>query len=350
MKAATRLPFLENLVLAVPRTPLVGGTALIKPKYSATISSDATETVISASSSGSATASSGTGLFAAKGLQDPLSGQYSSPLVHRGLANPGAAGALNGQVLIWSAWQRHREMAEKGTVEQPAQELDVGDLQKKLLYWDEECCLVCDAFPKSVFHFLVLPRDKSLKSLSDLRSSHVRTLKHMRKIGDAAVQAIQAQEDIFDDQCRTSPWGEQCVSPIHLKFRNARRTQTGEDEHPPANGNINRLRFMQGFHAIPSLPTIHLHVLSLDLCSAFMKKKKHYNSFTTPFFLTIDRMEADLQQHGSVTINRDTQNLTRFEKQPLQCVWCGYDLNAVGMPGLRSHLMQCAKNRSFLDI
>lgn len=44
--------------------------------------------------------------------------------------------------------------------------------------------------------------------------------------------------------------------------------------------------FKIGFHAEPSMQQLHLHVISTDFDSTFLKTKKHWNSFNTIFFIT----------------------------------------------------------------
>lgn len=45
--------------------------------------------------------------------------------------------------------------------------------------------------------------------------------------------------------------------------------------------------FKMGFHGKPSMKQLHLHVISDDLNSPAMKHSKHYNTFTTPYFLDV---------------------------------------------------------------
>ncbi|KAL8392488.1 hypothetical protein RB595_002614 [Gaeumannomyces hyphopodioides] len=42
-----------------------------------------------------------------------------------------------------------------------------------------------------------------------------------------------------------------------------------------------------GVHAVPSMDHLHIHVLSPDMAGASMKKKNHYLSFNTPFFVDL---------------------------------------------------------------
>jgi len=43
-----------------------------------------------------------------------------------------------------------------------------------------------------------------------------------------------------------------------------------------------------------------MHVISRDFDSEFLKTKKHWNSFTTAFFLRVDDVLATLSQGGNM--------------------------------------------------
>lgn len=103
-------------------------------------------------------------------------------------------------------------------------------------------------------------------------------------------------------------------------------------------------RFITGFHALPSLPMLHMHLMTMDLDSPCLKNKKHYNSFATFFFLTSDRVLQDLESHGRVTLNKDVKVLKRMEEQEMRCLWCGATL--ANIPTMKSHLKSCSNNRA----
>lgn len=42
--------------------------------------------------------------------------------------------------------------------------------------------------------------------------------------------------------------------------------------------------FKIGYHISPSMQRLHLHVISTDFNSNYLKTKKHWNSFNTDFF------------------------------------------------------------------
>ncbi|KNG88617.1 histidine triad nucleotide binding protein [Aspergillus nomiae NRRL 13137] len=70
------------------------------------------------------------------------------------------------------------------------------------------------------------------------------------------------------------------------------------DELPP--GRNWEQEIMCGIHAHPSMNHLHIHVISVDRYSDRLKHKKHYNSFSTPFFVPIDDFplaQDDVRRH-----------------------------------------------------
>ena len=147
--------------------------------------------------------------------------------------------------------------------------------------------IIRDAYPKSLHHYLVLPRVSSINDIYDLTAEHLPLLEAMQDI---------AQQEIIS-------------------------------KYPDA-------KFKSGFHAIPSLRPLHLHVLSHDLCGQSLKTKHHYNSFTTAFFVPLEHVLDKLKQGQRLTRQNDFYN--NLARQPLQCHRC--DSAQPNMPKLRAHL------------
>lgn len=103
---------------------------------------------------------------------------------------------------------------------------------------DDLITVIKDAYPKAEFHYLILPQE-NISSLKVIRTEHLDLLKHMYK---AAKELIS------------------------------------EETHEGKSFNI-------GYHAEPSMVRLHLHVISKDMNSPCLKTKKHWNSFTTNFFI-----------------------------------------------------------------
>lgn len=50
--------------------------------------------------------------------------------------------------------------------------------------------------------------------------------------------------------------------------------------------------FKIGYHAKPSMQRLHLHVISRDFHSSWLKTKKHWNSFNSSFLLSSEGRSA----------------------------------------------------------
>ncbi|KAJ3417471.1 hypothetical protein HDV05_003335 [Chytridiales sp. JEL 0842] len=94
------------------------------------------------------------------------------------------------------------------------------------------------------------------------------------------------------------------------------------------------LNFRFGFHAVPSMKQLHLHVISDDMVSPCMKKIHHWNSFTTRFFLPFEDVRQRLFEEGRIEINKSEYEM--LLKAPLVCNKCQRQL--ANIPTLKSHL------------
>ncbi|XP_055957576.1 aprataxin isoform X2 [Patella vulgata] len=133
---------------------------------------------------------------------------------------------------------------------------------------DDKCVTIKDKYPKAQYHFLVLPKDK-ISNLKNLNGDNVELLKH-----------------------------------IHFK---GQEIADKADKH---------LLFRFGYHAVPSMGQLHLHVISQDFNSPCLKTKKHWNSFTTEYFIDSERIIKQLENKGRIEI--DTSSSETLLKKDLQ--------------------------------
>lgn len=103
---------------------------------------------------------------------------------------------------------------------------------------DNQIVIIKDKYPKATFHYLVLPKE-DISNLKKLTEKHVQLLEHMETEGKKLIET---------------------------------------DKHKKNN-------FKFGYHAEASMHRLHLHIISDDMISPCLKNKKHWNSFTTDFFL-----------------------------------------------------------------
>lgn len=86
---------------------------------------------------------------------------------------------------------------------------------------------------------------------------------------------------------------------------------------------------------------LHLHIVSDDLISDYLKRKEHYNSFTHPeYFLTPSKVENDLRLHGIVHILNKIA-LKNIRKEHIICHKCNQPIGHFNK--LKNHL----NNHSF---
>ncbi|XP_063996651.1 aprataxin [Pogoniulus pusillus] len=155
------------------------------------------------------------------------------------------------------------------------------------VYKDEKTVVIKDKYPKSHYHWLVLPW-KPIPNLKSLTRDHLELLEHMHAVGQKMI--------------------EQCPARHNLEFR-------------------------LGYHAIPSMSQLHLHVISQDFDSPALKTKKHWNSFTTDYFLNSEDVIEMVRSKGKVLVG---DRISECLKLPLRCHHCKQQLST--MPQLKAHL------------
>ncbi|KAM9367277.1 aprataxin [Phaethornis superciliosus] len=158
---------------------------------------------------------------------------------------------------------------------------------KMQVYKDEKTVVIKDKYPKARYHWLVLPWDP-ISSLKSVTKDHLELLEHMHSVGQRMI--------------------EQCPSRESLEFR-------------------------LGYHAIPSMSQLHLHVISQDFDSPSLKTKKHWNSFTTDYFLNSQDVIEMVRSNGRVMVK---DHVSELLKLPLRCHHCKQQLSTI--PQLKEHL------------
>lgn len=157
---------------------------------------------------------------------------------------------------------------------------------------DEQTVTIKDAYPKARHHYLVMARE-NIANLRALNSAHLGLLEKMLENGRALVEEVKAEEPEVAFRC--------------------------------------------GYHASPSMSRLHMHVVSQDFDSPCLKNKKHWNSFTTPFFIKAEKVIAILREKGVVDL--DVKGVYEpLLKVPLKCHVCKSKMK--NMPKLKEHIRQ----------
>ncbi|KAF9139758.1 hypothetical protein BG015_001917 [Linnemannia schmuckeri] len=161
-------------------------------------------------------------------------------------------------------------------------------------YWhDDDHIIIKDAYAKAKVHMLVLPR-KPMDKVTDLvGDAGIRTVEELVRVAATLLNTLKAENPYLD--------------------------------------------FKTGFHAIPSMSQLHLHVISQDFCSPCMKKATHWNSFNTGFFIPPDEVIKTIREKGS--FEKTTDELNKYgsmKKAVMVCNQCSQVMKTI--PMLNHHL------------
>ncbi|GBM56686.1 Aprataxin [Araneus ventricosus] len=157
---------------------------------------------------------------------------------------------------------------------------------------DDLVVIIKDKYPKAQHHYLILPK-RSIPSLRALNKSDLSLLKHMHE---------KAEELCAKSNCK--------------------------------------YKFQIGYHAVPSMSHLHLHVISQDFDSPCLKTKTHWNSFTTEYFISSKKIIEQLESTGQIKF-MESHLSQELLKQSLRCHICKKELPT--MPKLKEHIKACVK-------
>ncbi|THH33854.1 hypothetical protein EUX98_g276 [Antrodiella citrinella] len=195
------------------------------------------------------------------------------------------------------------------------------DLPESILFdHSDKTLTIFDTYPKSIFHFLILPRISAYTG-DGYTERDLTSLRTLLKGGqEKAGRVIRDLEEA----------AKVCVAQVEEEM-------------------VARYKFKWdiwvGFHPVPSMEHIHLHVISADMVSSSMKNKKHYNSFIPKgdFFLTLKDVSEWLEAQPSFFRKMAELKSSEYEprlKAELACFHenC-YELFKT-MPQLKAHLQE----------
>jgi aprataxin len=123
--------------------------------------------------------------------------------------------------------------------------------------FDDNVVVIYDKYPKSLYHLLIMPR-KQILDFSVLTRADLPLLHTLR--------------------------------------------ETAVDLYRQHKARYPTAAFRVGFHAVPSMRQLHVHFISQDFNGLAFKTKKHWNSFTTKFFIDIDEFISILTKKGKIEV------------------------------------------------
>ncbi|KAF5296077.1 hypothetical protein FQA39_LY12699 [Lamprigera yunnana] len=154
---------------------------------------------------------------------------------------------------------------------------------------DSRVVVIKDRYPKAEFHYLVIAKEE-IGSLKEVTVKHLGLLEHMQKVA----------EDLVN-----------------------------EDRHKER-------RFKIGYHGEASMVRLHLHAISDDMNSSCLKTKRHWNTFTTRFFLDSKEICKKLREEGKISLP-SLETCKDLLNTSLQCHKCKYVPK--NMPDLKKHIL-----------
>ena len=123
---------------------------------------------------------------------------------------------------------------------------------------DELTVTLHDAFPKARYHFLVVPKE-DIHSVKELSRNNLELLKHIHKVAENLIERV----------CKKEP----------------------------------NTPFRFGYHAVPSLNRLHLHIVSQEFDSPKLWKRHHWNTFNTEYFMDSSKVIKDIEKDGKIEVD-----------------------------------------------
>jgi aprataxin len=128
-----------------------------------------------------------------------------------------------------------------------------------IVHFNDDFVIIRDKYPKATIHLLVLPRDQD-------------------KINCHPLDVFK--DDAFLSKCKEAASEWRRIAGKMLKKIICPDNDLDHDWEA---------EIMVGIHSVPSMSTLHIHVISRDLHSEFLHLRTNYTSFTTVFFVYLER-------------------------------------------------------------
>lgn len=180
-----------------------------------------------------------------------------------------------------------------------------------VLFKNEKYVCLYDKYPKAKHHCLLLPRRGillSVSSINELTPHHLASIREFHTVAKNIVHQLQ-----------------KTILPYN---------------------NDRAITFKLGYHAIPSLTPLHLHIISTDFDSICIKTKRHVNSFTSAFFVSAETLEEHLESafvslsnNKSLFVDVRRNRAENLLNGRMKCVKC--HRAAANVPDWKRHNQAC---------
>lgn len=160
---------------------------------------------------------------------------------------------------------------------------------EQLFEQDDLTVTIYDGFPKAKYHYLIVPKE-DIDSVAALRKKHLPLLMHMDKKANDLVLRFKADDPDAVFRC--------------------------------------------GYHSVPSMKRLHLHVVSQDFNSFRMRKQHHWNTFNTEYFMDSELVVATIEDNGHIDVQEEFYEL--LLQLQMRCNYCS--ILCSSMDELKSHI------------
>jgi aprataxin len=182
-----------------------------------------------------------------------------------------------------------------------------------VIFENSDFVVIKDRYPKSLIHWLILPRDD------------FKTAQH-------PFEAFKDQDFLDKTRELASDIQKKAVAELEvLRSSKLASTESTLSKEVAQQALASPQQIQVGIHAVPSMSNLHIHIISRDMLGRGLKRKSHYQSFNSPFFVPLSEfpLTEDDERLG--------RNISRYLKEDLICWKCHKNYGS-GLQQLLGHL------------
>lgn len=183
----------------------------------------------------------------------------------------------------------------------------------RVIFHTPDFVAIHDLYPKSTVHCLLLPRSQAKNRLHPFEAFEdaeflASVRREAERLGDLVAKELQ----------RLLGRHSAAEARRNAVLDGKEEPDRAEDGSVALPGGRDWRREVKvGIHARPSMNHLHVHVMSRDMHSERMKNRKHYNSFTTGFFVPLEDFP--------LAENDPRRRQSGWPERPMVCWRCGKD-------------------------
>lgn len=198
----------------------------------------------------------------------------------------------------------------------------------RVIFHTKSFVAIHDLYPKSSIHTLLIPRDQKWHTMHPIAALSDPEFLELAKPEVERLKGVVASE-------MRRRYGQFSAQDKEREKILSGEVELDVDADLPKGRDWEK-EVMVGIHMHPSMDHLHIHILSVDRYSECLKKRNHYNSFATPFFVRFS--EFPLSEQRKSALERKGQGRAWLEAD-LRCWRCG-TLFGNKFARLKEHLEQ----------